>query len=147
MDGLDHTEIFESLKKLVGDWRGINEAGEPVLIKYSLSANDSALVEAWKFDNGMDALTMFHMNGNTLMATHFCPIGNQPRFVLDIKSPRGFLKFEFLDATNLANIKDPHGHAFDMRMNDANTLERTETYVEDGGEMDVNGTVFHRVGV
>ncbi|RZV34719.1 MAG: hypothetical protein EX271_13395, partial [Acidimicrobiales bacterium] len=104
MAGLDHTDIFESLKKLVGDWRGINEAGEPVLVNYRMSANDSTLVESWTFANGMDALTMFHMNGETLMATHFCPIGNQPRFVLETQTPSGFLKFEFLDATNLADL-------------------------------------------
>ena len=145
MTALDPHAEFLNLQKLVGQWRGINEAGEPVLVSYRLSANDSTLVEYWTFANDMDALTLFHMDGARLMATHFCPIGNQPRFILDQKTPSGFLKFEFLDATNLANPKDPHGHAFDMHVIDNNTLERTETYVEEGGKMDVNGTVFRRV--
>ncbi len=142
---LNHLAIFKTLHPLVGSWNGINEDGHPAYITYSMTANDTALVEDWTFHNGMNALTIYHMDAQTLMAMHYCPIGNQPR--LDLKRQRGdgTLEFECTSATHLKSFKDPHEHAFDIKINQDGTLYRNEAYVEDSGALESNGILFRRI--
>ena len=145
MAKLETQKIFTEICALVGDWSGINEDGQPVSIKYALTANDSALVEQWFFHNDMEALTIYHPDGDRLMAMHYCPIGNQPRLDLKRRSADGTLEFEYVAATNLPSLATAHEHAFDLRIIDANTIHRNETYVENG-TMESNGTTFTRIG-
>lgn len=140
---MKHDEVFANLKALVGDWHGVNEEGQPVAVNYSLSANDSVLVERWLFHNGMDALTLYHLDGAILIATHYCPLGNQPRLELKDQAADGTLEFQFVSATNLARDEDEHEHRFDLRVIDAKTFRRNETYLTEGVP-EVTGTTFHR---
>ncbi|MEO1040196.1 MAG: hypothetical protein AAFX09_11675 [Pseudomonadota bacterium] len=143
-ENISHEAQFTRLTSLVGDWSGTNEAGREVSVSYSLTAADTVLVETWRFHNGLEALTLYHMDGARLLATHYCPIGNQPRFVLTEKTPEGRLDFTFESATNLADLGDPHGHAFTLQPLNSDTFERYETYL-DQGELNTNGVVFSRV--
>ena len=143
--GLDPAAVFPEIAALVGRWEGTNEEGNPVAIEYSLTANDTAVVEKWFFHNGMQALTIYHPDGGQMMATHYCPIGNQPRLDLKRRKPDGTLEFEYVSATNLPDIDHAHEHAFDLQIIDANTIHRNETYRSDG-ELESNGTTFKRVG-
>lgn len=140
---LDAKTVFEQLQTLIGDWRGINQDGEPVRIRYYLTANDTALVEDWTFHNGMTAPTVFHLDGSELIAAHYCPLGNQPRLKLNRSDTSGRLKFEFWDITNLTSDEAEHCHAFDMIFLDKNQLHRKENYIC-AGVHDINGTTFTR---
>ena len=140
---IDTANIFSTLRNLVGNWTGINEAGNPVSIRYAMTANDTVLVEQWFFHNDMEAMTLYHPDGERLIATHYCPIGNQPRLELRRQLEDGTLEFEFKSATNLPNEDSAHEHAFDLRIIDASTILRNETYVENG-IAESNGTVFYR---
>jgi DNA-binding PadR family transcriptional regulator len=142
---LNHKDIFESLKTLLGHWHGIDEQNRPTKVHYTLTANGSALVEDWAFDNDMEALTIYHMDGSLLMATHYCPIGNQPRLDLKRQSEDGTLFFECVSATHLTSFKDPHEHAFNLKLNKDGSFYREETYVEKSGELESNGILFARV--
>lgn len=142
-DAIDTASIFSALRNLVGYWNGINEAGNPVSIRYAMTANDTVLVEQWFFHNDMEAMTLYHPDGERLIATHYCPIGNQPRLELHRQLEDGTLEFEFQSATNLPNEDSAHEHAFDLRIIDADTILRNETYVENG-VAESNGTTFYR---
>jgi len=141
---LDHAAIFETLKSLLGDWLGTDEQGRPTKVHYAMTANNTALVEDWAFDNDMKALTIYHMDGPLLMATHYCPIGNQPRLDLRARSEDGTLFFECVSATHLKSFKDPHEHAFNLKLNKDGTFYREETYMEKSGELESNGILFSR---
>ena len=141
---MNHQAIFKTIRKLIGHWGGINEDGQPAYIEYTPTANDTALVEEWTFHTGQTALTIYHMDGPTLMAMHYCPIGNQPRLDLKRQLPNGTLEFECVSATHLKSFKDPHEHAFDLRINDDGTLYRNETYMEESGDYGSNGILFKR---
>jgi hypothetical protein len=140
---LNHQDEFDRLKSLLGNWHGVTEEGRKVRVTYSLTAADHVLIESWFFDNGMTALTLYHMDNAQLIATHYCPIGNQPRLELREKTPSGTLKFLFASATNLPDITDPHEHAFELRLDNDDQFFRHETYASDG-EFDSNGNMFRR---
>jgi hypothetical protein len=125
---LDHHQTFRDLHTLVGLWHGISAAGRALTVTYSLHAKASVLMEHWHLSETTDALTLYHMDGDTLMATHYCPLCNQPRLNL-ADSTDGELGFEFASATNLANIDDAHQHSFQLRLIDEQTFWRSETYV------------------
>ena len=141
---LNHISTFIRLKSLVGTWHGINEDKEPTTVNYALTAADSALVESWIFDNGSEALTIYHMDNDILMAMHYCPIGNQPRLDLKEQLADGTLKFECVSATHMKSFKDPHEHAFDLKLIENGSFYRTETYVEKDGSYQSNGILFQR---
>ena len=141
---MNHLAVFKTLHTLVGHWSGVNKDGHPAYMEYFLTADDAALVEAWTFHNDQTALTIYHMDDAVLMATHYCPIGNQPPLDLKAQLSDGTLKFECVSATHLNSFKDPHEHAFDLRINDDASLLRNETYVERSGEYASNGIFFER---
>ncbi|MDQ3118235.1 MAG: hypothetical protein M3Q89_01485 [Verrucomicrobiota bacterium] len=70
-------ETFEELKKLCGEWKGTTAEGGAE--KGRLVAGDTVLLEAWVLSSGREALTVYHRDGDDLIATHYCPRGNQPR--------------------------------------------------------------------
>lgn len=140
---IDHIAVFSSISNLVGDWSGTNEEGHPVSVRYTMTANNTAVVEQWYFHKDMEALTIYHLDGDQLMAMHYCPIGNQPRLDLKRQLKDGTLEFEFSAATNLTTPNEPHEHAFNLRIIDDETVRRNETYVENG-VAETNGTTFHR---
>lgn len=141
----DHAAIFRNLHSLVGHWEGYNEDGHATAVNYSMTANDTALVEDWKFHNGMAALTIYHMDGNILMALHYCPIGNQPRLDLKRQLSDGTLEFECVSATHLKSFREPHEHSFDLKINEDGSIYRSETYVEPDGQLLSNAIEFRRV--
>ena len=54
---------------------------------------------------GSWVLTVFHLDGDRLILTHYCMAGNQPRMqATSYDAKKGEIRFQFLDATNLARI-------------------------------------------
>jgi hypothetical protein len=89
---------WDRMKSLVGSWKG-NAEGQAVSVTYALVSNGTALMET--LDGGHDAtmVTMYTPDGASLLATHYCSAGNQPR-MRATGSPDGkSLAFEFVDVT------------------------------------------------
>jgi hypothetical protein len=129
---IDHRQTFCDLKKLVGKWEGISPAGRTLTVSYTLHAKDSVLMEHWQLSETTDALTLYHMDADLLMATHYCPLCNQPRLNL-IAWADAEIGFEVVSATNLADASHEHQHSFQIRLVGEDTFWRSETYVGGGG--------------
>src|SRR5688572_11955783 len=71
---------FERLKALVGDWESPLPDGRRLRVSYHLFSADSVLLET--FGMTRPTLTAFHLDGDRLLATHYCAQGNQPRLRL-----------------------------------------------------------------
>lgn len=78
------------------------------------------------------SMTVYHMDGAALIATHYCPQGNQPRLQYREESSNERLHFTFRDATNLPDPNIAHQHEFWIRFHADGTFARDETYLEDG---------------
>jgi hypothetical protein len=77
-------------------------------------------------------MTVYHMDGEHLLATHYCPQGNQPRLQYREESSNERLHFVFRDATNLPDPRAAHQHEFWIRFHADGAFARSETYVENG---------------
>jgi hypothetical protein len=83
-------------------------------------------------------VTLYHPDGNKLMMTHYCSIGNQPRMRADV--PTGEVKnlsFTFVDATNMAKPADGHMHSLTMTFQDADHMAQVWTFRQDSKDMPV----------
>ena len=74
----DAQKALEKLKSLVGTWQGKTVKGESVEDSYRLTAGGTAVMGEDKMATE-DMLSLFYVDGDRLLMTHFCPSGNQPR--------------------------------------------------------------------
>ena len=101
----DATAAFEKLKTLQGSWKGM-ASGHAVQMSNRITAGGSALMTEIQGAEGM--ISMIHLDGERLMLTHYCPMGNQPRLVSTISPDGKTITFSFLDATNLLTSQEGH---------------------------------------
>ena len=131
-DPVNARAVFTQLQTLVGEWEGKTEAGRVLKVSYRLTANNTVLVETWTLGPQRESLTLYHMDNENLIATHYCPLGNQPRLRLKEGASASSFAFEFLSATNLPKPEMAHQHRFEVEILHPNSVARSETYMENG---------------
>ena len=120
---------FEQLKGLVGEWHGQGGDGRQIGVTYRLSANGTVLIETWDLGPARESITIYHLDGYQLLASHFCPQGNQPRLKMCRASGSRF-DFTFHDATGVRPGQGVQS-AFWIEIRADGTITRSETYVQD----------------
>lgn len=123
---------FERLKSLQGTWQRAGDEQGDFKINFSSTANGSVLLENWVYQGASHSMTVYHMDGEQLLATHYCPQGNQPRLQLDSVASDGELVFGFKDVTNLTDANASHQHSLGFAFTSDNTLTRSEQYLVAG---------------
>ncbi len=119
---------FEDIKALKGLW-SVAET-ERLTIRFELTANNTVVLERWETSSGLHSLTAYHMDGANIVATHYCPQGNQPRLVASAVQTAGKIAFAFQDATDLdATEEFQHDLAFEIK--EGGTVVRSEIYSTD----------------
>ena len=96
----DGHKSFDLLKGLEGNWAGKNSQDQPVQVTFRMTAGGSALMSEILGRGPENMITMFHMDGDRLLMTHYCGAGNQPRMKV-IASDAKSVSFEFMDGTNI----------------------------------------------
>ena len=113
------------LADLNGDWRSVGE--RPVRVSYRSISNDLATVEQWRTPSGRETMTVYTLDGSTMLATHYCGQGN----VATLAAPAGAKELSF--AFRTAQGVDP-GEGVLVRLTlkrDGDRLRRIETYRKD----------------
>lgn len=99
--GVDAAAAFARLKTLAGEWEADTKMGK-AHISYEVIAGGTTLVERETAEKMAPMLTVYHLDGDRLLLTHYCMAGNQPRMEARAYNPEtGEIDFVFLDATNL----------------------------------------------
>lgn len=129
----DDRADFESLKQLVGTWQPADKPDSPMRITFELTAGTTVLTETWRSPTHR-SMTVYHLDGETLLATHYCPQGNQPRLAR-VPSDDGTLRFEFRDGTNVDTGGGHHQALLTLR-HQGDVLTRGEVYTENGKPFD-----------
>lgn len=126
---------FEKIKSLTGDWTGKMSGGMAATSTFRVTAGGSAVMQMLGEGTDMEMPTLFHMDGERLMATHYCAAKNQPRMVfVPAGSDGSTLKFDFLDVTNLRNPEDGHMRRVTFTLIDKDHFRQEWTYREKGKE-------------
>ena len=112
-------QAFKKLKTLDGTWEGKVTADipieknplakEPMVVTLRTTSRGNALMhEMTSKATPDDPITMFYLDGDQLMLTHYCDAGNRPRMVGKISPDGNSIEFEFTDVTG--NMKYGHMH-------------------------------------
>jgi hypothetical protein len=133
--GIASKDVFEHLKTLTGDWRS-TKSGSATIVNYHTIANGSSVVETWTMSPTRQSMTVYTMDGDRLLATHYCPQGNAPRLRLTHSDASVAHHFTFLDGANLQDRSGSHQHAFWVRFDAAGTVTRNETYIRNAAAYD-----------
>src|ERR1044071_5846015 len=70
--------VFKQLASFVGAWEAVQDR-VPVTETYTLTANGSALMAETKPAKEPAMITMITVDGDHLLATHYCAARNQPQ--------------------------------------------------------------------
>jgi len=105
---------FTELKTLAGSWKGQVTINPPmpdmgnsnVEVSWRITSRSNALVHEMKEDGKPsdptkydNPVTMFYLDGNRLLLTHYCDAGNRPRMVARTSPDGKTVEFDFLDVS------------------------------------------------
>ena len=127
---------LEQFAQLAGEWTGKGmhgDASHDVKIVYKVTSGGSAVVETIDPGGDHEMVTVIHPDGDSLLLTHYCMLGNQPQMRAKPKAGENKVAFEFVKATNLKSDKDMYMHDVTFTFIDKDTL-RTEWTNYDGGK-------------
>jgi hypothetical protein len=142
--GTHHTDAqtsktcFERIKSLSGDWTGPGGEmtnGAPIEVRYRVTAGGSTVEETLFPGTDHEMVTMYHLDGDKLVLTHYCVAGNQPHMVARTCSTSGdktIIRFGFDGATNMASNTAGHMHEAEMTIQGHDHLTSHWTYFENG---------------
>jgi hypothetical protein len=124
---------FDRIKSLAGVWHVTGEDGKPgPVVRYRVTAAGSAVEETLFEGTPKEMVTMYHMDGEHLMLTHYCALGNQPRMRAEPTQSPNIVAFRWLDGTNLSSRDEMHMDSLTMRFTDATHLKHEWTMWQDG---------------
>lgn len=129
----DAQKTFDQLKSLNGTWEGTLPNGNAAKVAFRTTSNGSALMSEIMGEE--DMITMFHMDNDRVLMTHYCGAGNQPRMQGKISPDGKTITFTFVDATNLSSPNAGHMERLVITMPDAQHHSEDWTFVHDGKEM------------
>jgi hypothetical protein len=127
---------LELFKQLAGEWVGtanpqLKDAHE-VRVQYKVTSGGSAVVETLFPGTDHEMVTVIHRDGDDLLLTHYCMLGNQPHMKTAARGDGSKVEFKFVKATNLKSDKDMHMHDVTFTFVNKDTLKTEWTHYKDG---------------
>jgi len=122
---------FKQLASLVGEWEAIQD-GVPVKETYTLTANGSALMAETKPASEPAMITMFTVDGDRLIATHYCSARNQPNMSA---SPGDLDKGVVFSLERVTGLKTPdawHNTGVTITLDDKDHMTQRWTWLYKG---------------
>jgi len=127
-------QAFQQILSLKGTWEGAFE-GQTIQLIYEPISEGAAVMErmVWVAD-GSSMTTVYHPQGDRLMATHYCKAKNQPRLVSDANAGSDTLTFQFLDG---AKPGEKYLEGLGLRFINDNQIEQTVRFAGNAREIKV----------
>ena len=135
---------FARLKTLAGEWEADTSMGKAHLT-YNVIAGGTALVERESAEKMPEMLTVYYLDGDRLLLTHYCMAGNQPRMeARAFNAETDEIQFQFLDATNLTP-GGGHMHNATFRVADNDHFSSSWEFFENGHSKRAESLQYSRV--
>ncbi len=138
------TPEWQAIKSLAGQWEGFADAEggkkAPAAVEMRVTGDGSAVMHVAAKNTAHEMVTMFHPDGDRLLATHYCAAHNQPRMAMVKGQTPNQIRFEFVDGTNI-KPGELHMNRLVMTIVDADHHDEAWTSVADGKELPP--AVFH----
>lgn len=129
-------QFFERLKALEGRWHGASTKGWEDRVELRTIAGGSVVMSlSLDAHPGETMVTMYHLDGERLLLTHYCVARNQPRLVATEFAEDGLgATFTFLDATGIPSRDSGHMDQLVVRIEDDRRFTSRWTWYAKGEE-------------
>jgi hypothetical protein len=132
----DAESAFEFLKSMSGTWQrtgGNHDYGtKSPLSTFHVSGAGSTVVETIFPNDPSEMVTVYHMDGNDLLLTHYCALHNAPEMKFQKTNKPGEIKFVFKGGTNFDPKVDMHVHEGYMKIANDKAIKSTFVVFNDG---------------
>jgi hypothetical protein len=146
---LDAAAAFERLKALQGTWEAPTAKGGKAQTTFELTAGGTVLVEHFSspaLPGGGHMMTAYHLDGGSLILTHYCIAKNQPTLRADRFDPAtGEIQFEFLRGTNMPDENAGHMRRALYRLDDLNHFTTSWEFFQNGKKTMTELETFTRI--
>jgi len=134
---------FDQLKKMAGVWQGeADKDGNRSTAIYRVTSGGSAVAETLMPGTEHEMISLYTLDGDTIVMTHYCAIGNQPRMRSKGGTPSNVIAFDFQDVTGMKSDKDGHMHSLVLTFNDDDHVAAAWQYYVDGKPSAEHATTF-----
>ena len=110
---------FETFRGFEGKW-AIRSGQKTLLIEMTYEVGSKGSIVTEQFGK---ELSVFYRDGQSMLMTHFCNAGNQPRLRLKENGRPGVFEFEMFDITNLQSADADHVDRVVYRIIDDKTID------------------------
>jgi hypothetical protein len=124
---------LDTIKQLSGAWVSIDEHGkvtDEVVSNFKVTAGGSAVIEMLFEGGEHEMVTLYHMEGEDLILTHYCMLGNQPRMKARAEGDK--LVFECADNPALDCSTVQHMHRGEITFVDENRMKSAWSMLDKG---------------
>lgn len=124
---------LDKVKALAGTWQMPDKgpmAGSTVA--YRVTSAGSAVMETLFVGTEKEMITMYTMDGDDLVLTHYCAMQNQPHMKALPEKDAKVLVFEFASGGNMKSRDEPHMDSLTMTLTDDTHIRHEWTMWKDG---------------
>jgi hypothetical protein len=118
---------LDKLKALQGEWidvDGVFGKKGAVAVTYRVTAGGNTVVETFPVNTPQEMVTVYHLDKDAVVLTHYCSGGNQPR--MRSKGLAGnLLVFDYDGGMNIDPAKTSHMHSTQMEFISADEIRAT----------------------
>jgi hypothetical protein len=120
---------MDTIRGLVGTWEPVASADGKKMgnLVFKLTSAGSVVMETMFPGTDHEMVNMYSADGDTVLFTHYCSMGNQPRMRLK-SAEDGVLKFEYLDCSNVKSRDDPHMDSLELTIKGDRLTEKWSFY-------------------
>jgi hypothetical protein len=133
---------FERFKELAGEWVATSDKTEHapgrMRATFKVTSAGSAVAETMLPGTEHEMLNVIHPDGDDIVLTHYCAIGNQPEMKAPDKIEGKDVVFKFVRGGNMKSPNEMHMHSVTYTFVDKDTLRTKWINYENGkpaGEM------------
>jgi hypothetical protein len=130
---------LDRMRFLLGKWESKDGPdGKQVQIWYKFVSGGSTLVETEKVGEAPEMITVYNLDHDRLVMTHYCSYNNQPHMKAELPTaPIKQIRFSFESITNLPSADSGHMHALVLDFQDNDHFTQTWTWAEKGASSPV----------
>jgi len=123
---------LEQFKTLAGEWEGQDSRGKPVRASYEALAS-GVVMERLQPEGQASMVTMYSLDGDHIVAIHFCSAGNQPILKTGtVSAATGKYDFQIERAYGMRSPEELHMVELQVTLPDAEHLTQTWTNLDHG---------------
>ena len=129
-------KAFDQIKTLAGEWVGKTSDGGETRVSYRVVSAGSAVIETIG-DDATGMVSVYTVDGDRILMTHYCSVGNQPRMAAKVTPDTKTLVFEFQDISNLSSPDAMHIHGLAMTIGGPDQVTNVWTHRMGGKDGDL----------